>query len=61
MAKRYLWVVEMDWREGIAPADWHPTVGARRTRREGRSELRHWQAKNPDDVFRVVRYSAEDK
>lgn len=47
----YLWVVEM-----LCGDKWHPTVGVRLTREDGRDELTCWRRRNADDKFRLVKY-----
>lgn len=49
--RNVVWIVEMRLLAG-----WQPTVGTKLSRDEGRSELRSWQRRNPDDKFRLRKY-----
>ncbi len=54
-----VWIVEMlnTWYLSKGP-QWEPTVGIGLSRSHGRMKLKNWQAKCPDDNFRLRRYAA---
>lgn len=49
----HVWIVEMRGENGR----WDSTVGVMLTRDEGRYELQRWRLHNPDDKFRLMKYS----
>lgn len=54
-----IWVVEM-WSDDVyrhRASRWEPTVGVGFTRAQARWECREWRKKNPNDRFRVRKYS----
>jgi hypothetical protein len=56
MRVKYLYVVEMlCWAEEKCRR-WEPTVGVALWRNAGRTELREWQQRNPNDKFRLTAY-----
>ena len=54
MKTNHIWVVEMKLN-----GRWRPTIGCHLTKIEAKEDLLWvWAKKNPDDSFRVRRYSA---
>ena len=67
MAKRYLWVVEMEMStdyigqliDPVGPR-WEATVAVGLEEKDAHDVMAEWAARMPDASLRVVRYSAED-
>lgn len=49
----HVWIVEMMHDNKT----WHPTVGCRLSKADGRTELAAWKQRNPCDRFRLTRYA----
>lgn len=53
----HVWIVEMMQDNKT----WHPTVGCRLNKDDGRNELEGWKQRNPCDKFRLARYAPNEK
>lgn len=54
MAKRHVWIVEM-WND--ITERWEPTVGCSLSRAVAREDMGIWREQNPDDDFRLRKYT----
>lgn len=54
MARDYVWIVEHYWDHR---GQWYPTVGVALDREAARGELADWKRRNPDDRFRLTKYT----
>lgn len=57
MPNRYVWIVEGNYEVGGRMTGWHPTVGIGLTKADASQRLEEWKKRNPDEWFRIVRYS----
>jgi len=53
---KHVWIVEM--KVGAFRWSWVPTAGCALTKEDCKTIKMEWQNQNPDDRFRVVKYSS---